>query len=98
MVPTETNRFLIEETKEMEWDQMYYCHKDTGGKGDGKCKRKAYIFSGKQNPEKETDNPKRKYADTNHKQNSDRVLKLKKGIEAASAVIESNEELSSSEE
>ena len=94
--------------KPKEWNgiKWYYCHKDTGGKCDGKwrrhkpssCKGKAYVFPGKQNQEKETENPKRKYADTNYKQNSDRVLKLKKGIEAASAVIESNEESSSSEE
>ena len=91
-----------------EWNRIkwYYCHKDTGGKCDGKwrrhkpsnCEGKAYVFPGKQNQGKETENPKRKYADTNYNQNSDCALKLKKGIEAASVVIKSNEESSSSEE
>ena len=94
--------------KPKEWNgiKWYYCHKDTGSKCDGKwrrhkpssCKGKASVFPGKQNQKKLTENPKRKYADTKPKQNLDRVLKLKKGIEAALAVIESNEESSSSEE
>ena len=42
------------------------------------CKGKTYIFSDKQNQDKEAENPKRKHADTNPKENLDRVLKLKR--------------------
>ena len=92
--------------KPKEWNgrKWYYCHKDTGGKCEGvwrqhtpsTCKGKAYKFPTKPNSEK-TDKRKRKDGKengTDHK----RALKLQKGIKAAAAMIESSEEMSSSDE
>lgn len=95
--------------KPKEWNgrKWYFCHKDTGGKCDGvwrqhapaTCKGKAYTFPAKQTTEKKVDKKKRKQKDTaNPDSDQRRALKLQKGIKAAAAMIESSEELSSSDD
>ena len=93
-------------TKPKEWNgiKWHYCHKDTGGKCDGvwrqhtpaSCKGKAHSFKSKTST---TETSKRKLDNgKDDKNNAKRTLKLKKSIEAASALIESSEEMSSASE
>ena len=92
--------------KEWNGKVWHYCHKDTGGKCNGvwrqhlpaECKGKAHKFVPKEKAtqsKKKTQAAKRKKSSgaTNTEQ---RTLKLRKGLKAASAVIESEDESVSS--
>ena len=93
-------------SKPREWNgiKWYYCHKDTGGKCEGvwrqhtpaTCKGKAHTFKHKQS---QRESSKRKSDEIGNDYNkTKRELKLKKGIKAASALIESSEDNSDSSE
>lgn len=87
-----------------EWNgrKWHYCHPDTGGKCEGvwrqhkpsDCKGKAHTFKSKSSGVDKTQN-KRKQVTMDDK-DSKRTLKLRRGIKAASAVIESHDETDSS--
>ena len=83
----------------------YYCHKDTGGKCDGmwrqhrpvECKGKAHTFAPKEMAAlgmKAKPSKRKKVKDASNKEQ--RHLKLRKGLKAASTVIESEDNDSTS--
>ena len=95
--------------KPKEWNgrKWYFCHSDTGGKCDGvwrqhtpaSCKGKAHENPDKQSAENKDSKRKRKQKDSsNSEPKHNRALKLQKGIKAAAAMIETSDELSSSDE
>ena len=96
-------------TTPKEWNgrMWYYCHTDTGGKCEGvwrqhrpsECKGKAHKFNSNEKVKQEKKArpaKRRKTSDDNSK--GQRRLKLKKGLEAASALVESDDEYTSSED
>ena len=92
-----------------EWNgvKWYYCHKDTGGKCDGKwrqhkpsqCKGKSYQFvdTRKGNDDKNTSS-KRKFTGERANAQKKRSLMLKESIKAASAIVDESDGVSSSDE
>ena len=92
-----------------EWNGImwYYCHKDTGGKCDGRwrqhkpsqCKGKAHQFVDNKNQKEERKiSSKRKSDDEKSDAKKKRALKLKESVRAASAIVNDSDEMSSSDE
>lgn len=92
--------------KEWNGKMWHYCHKDTGGKCDGvwrqhlpsECKGKAHKFvpKEKQSQAKKKSQPAKRKRSQGASDKEQRTLKLKKGLKAASAVLESDEDSVSS--
>ena len=85
----------------------YYCHKDTGGKCDGRwrqhkpsqCRGKAHQFIDTRNQKDEKKNlSKRKFNDEKTDAKNKRALKLKESVRAVSAIVNNSDEMTSSDE
>ena len=93
-------------TKPREWKgkMWYYCHKDTGGKCDGKhrmhkpseCKGKAYSFKQNGTNMSSSNKSQKRKSDDKNKDKNKRQMRLNQSLRASAAEAENDEKSSSS--